>query len=738
MADTPRITPNLDAITPGPKSVTGQAQNPPGQQLSAGTVLHGAVSGNDGDGNTIIKTDALRLVLKTDFPLKKGVDITLRLEQSVQPQAEPRVRITHINGQTAQHWQVSQGQTANMARTSLPAGSASGGVILPESTQAGADKSTQPPQPADARGQIAQQQAQAPQTQRPIGVLLEMTPRGQATQNADGQPAPVATQAQQSAPSAPRAAATQVQITPQEARSMQAVLLRPEASPTIPKAVQAALPQAMAPSQLPASAMPTGQIPPAAQWLKPGLQLTVQVVSAQPPATPAAAPQTLTTQVPPVNVSATSPQTPAPGAQSPMTPTTTAPDTGMPPQAPQTRSGYAAYAQSSGTGAPAPTTPPANPPVATPTAQPTPSNTTGSPVPSTPTGGNITPPPSAGAPATQAPPTTHSAAPLSGQHVTQLLQQASTQPLPPGQMPAIVVGQEKSGAMIVQTQLGTFSLPQLPQAASQPGSVLQLDVQSVQLPDGRAATRLPLPLETGGAVATAAQMTQEGSALFELASTLQQMQGAQAAQALQRVVPHIGNNMTAGMVFFLSVVRKGDVSQWLGRDVIHQLEQMGKGELVQRLGADLAALRTVWEQPAAQPQQTQTNWQALFMPVMADKELQQARLFVKPDGGQDGAEGGRGTRFVVELDLSNLGPMQLDGLVKKRGEQKSFDLVIRTLQPLDEQIQTDVENIYYQSQEAIGFTGKVHFRQEVEFPIKPLEEMPIDASPDGDHGSILA
>ena len=152
MADTPRITPNLDAITPGPKSVTGQAQNPPGQQLSAGTVLHGAVSGNDSDGNTIIKTDALRLVLKTDFPLKKGVDITLRLEQSVQPQAEPRVRITHINGQTAQHWQVSQGQTANMARTSLPAGSASGGVILPESTQAGADKSTQPPQPADARG----------------------------------------------------------------------------------------------------------------------------------------------------------------------------------------------------------------------------------------------------------------------------------------------------------------------------------------------------------------------------------------------------------------------------------------------------------------------------------------------------------------------------------------------------------------------------------------------------------
>lgn len=673
MAEGPRIVPGLSPITPGPTQVTGQGQNPPAPQIPAGTTLAGSVVGMDGKGNPIVQTEALQLVLSTRFPLQTGQQVALRLEQGFAKNVQPHIRIVNVDGKTPAQLQAA-----------LQSAPRSGSAATPP--------------PLNATGGEAS---------RPVGVLLEAIAHKPGAPTAQSQ-TPDAKTSQQPASAPVREAAAQVRVSGQ----LEAVLLRPAASPKVPEAVRALLPQGT-------SASPT----PMETWLKPGLQLQVRVANLLP--------QQLTTP---------SPATPSGNPFSPPAP-----------------AGYAAYAKHS-----ASATPPQNPlptPAASATTSPSPPSPSSPPLPTSQTQPSMPPASTLSPPATQTPPsqtpspqvppsmTQASASPASlppstppgntpvqaPQQVQQALQRAVQQGLPPMQLPAIVVGSEKSGAAIIQTQLGSFSLPQNASAQTlQPGTMLHLEVKSVQLPEPAANARMPLPLQSGGAVASASQLTAEWSALSELVGILQSMQSSAASQALQRVVPHIGSNMTAGMVFFLAVIRKGDVTQWLGKDLTDQLEQMGKSELIQRLGADLSALRTVWGET-----QPQTNWQALFFPVMVDKQMQQARLFVKREPDDKKKSGGTGTRFVVEVELSHLGAMQFDGLVKKREGRNYFDLVIRTLQELGEGIKHDIQAIFQNAQEVTGIAGNLYFRCEEEFPINPLEELQKEDG-EGGHGSILA
>lgn len=657
MVNTPPILPPTSPVTPGPSAV-GHGQNPPLPQLPAGTVLTGTVSAQDASGNTTILTDSLKLVLKTDYPLPKGAEVSVRLDRTlaahlgngktanVQPQ---QVQIVQVDGKPAQ-----------------PAPPAAGGAVN-----------------AAAQRELA----------RPVGMLLDAMPRG-------GAPKPEAAPAQP----APVRAAQAAEVLLSEGQRATAVMLRPAVSGR----AGALLTQLGAQTATPIPASPTSV-------LRPGLQLQVQVVP--PPATSAAA----TVPASPVSTSgapATSPTVPAPAGTTPATPLPAA--TALPPVM---RSGYASYARQ----APA-MQPGAPPPMQPQSAQVQPTQTQPVQPRAIATGAAQTPPlASAGAPS--ASPATPVQVPpaLTPQAVEQLLLRAEAQPLPQGHMPAVVLGKEQGGALIVQTRLGMFTLPQVSAEAAQPGTVLNWQVRGMQLP-AQPAEGLPA-LGQSQLLAATAGLTAEWSALDELTSVLQSMQSGMAAQALQRAVPHVGSQMGAGLLFFMSILRKGDVHEWLGRDLTHQLERMGKGDLVQRLGGDLAAVRSFFvDQPPGQ-------WQAMFFPVMVEGKLEHAQLFLKQDGEEEKKKGGGGTRFVVELELSHLGPMQIDGFIKKRESATQFDLVLRTMAELPDTMRTDIYGIFDNAQKVAGFNGSLNFRLVSEFPVRPLEEM---QQARGGEGGIMA
>lgn len=699
MAYTPPVLPPLNPVASGPAAV-GQQQNPPLPALPAGAVLQGTVSGQDASGNVIIKTDTLQLVLNTQYPLQKGAQVAVRLDHTL----------------TAHLQQSGQSAAAQPRIQQQPV------QIL------SVDGKTAMPQPAatPANAQSSQVQTPAPQSElaKPVGILLDMLNRSGAAKPAGGEAAQqTSATAQQQAPV--RGAAAEVMLS--EGVRATAVLLRPSLAPQAAQILQQLAAQTPMPLPNPSAA------------LRPGLQLQVQVVQTQATQSAAAPPSAQ----PPVSVSGAG-QAAIPAAASAVRPSATA---AVPPSpAVPSPTGVADGTQ------PAPTQPPTSP-LSTYTAPPSPQAASGyasyaKQVPAMISG---SPPPAAGygqtpagqtpaqstAPAQaspQAPTSTVVPQPASvatpvniPQHLTpqvveQLLARAEAQPMPQGQMAAVVMGKEPSGQMIVQTRLGMFSLPQVQAESLQPGNVVTWQVRAA-LPPQMAQEALPMPSAT--ALSAATQMTGEWSAMSELATAMQSMQGTAAAH-MQRVIPHVGSNMGAGLMLFVSMMRKGDVTEWLGKDVMEQLDRMGKADLVPRLGADMAAVRSLFvDQP-------QGNWQALFFPVMVDKQLQHAQMFVKPDEQGDKKQGGGGMRFVVEVELSNLGAMQIDGFVRKREAATQFDLVLRTLNEFPDAMKTDIYEIFEKAQGAAGFNGSLNFRRVHEFPVHPLEEM--EAGKGGNNG----
>lgn len=288
---------------------------------------------------------------------------------------------------------------------------------------------------------------------------------------------------------------------------------------------------------------------------------------------------------------------------------------------------------------------------------------------------------------------------------------ASLQILPGGQIEARVISsQPLHHESIVQTPLGAFRLPYLlPQ-----NSLLVLELGQVTTPPGVSslpAAQVPQDF---------AQLAKQWSSLQETYAALRQIDPALAMQTFQRTAPQIGSQMTAGAMLFITALRNGDLREWLGSKAFDALEQRGRRDLLSRLSADFSTVRNSYLQAPAD------HWQPLLMPMMMGQELHQARLFVKRDREEDKKEKSsheKGTRFVLELELTALGGMQFDGFVKKRENRTIFDLVIRSLAGLESEMREHISRIFNDAAEITGFKGSLQFQVTKEFPIHPMEEV---------------
>ena len=75
--------------------------------------------------------------------------------------------------------------------------------------------------------------------------------------------------------------------------------------------------------------------------------------------------------------------------------------------------------------------------------------------------------------------------------------------------------------------------------------------------------------------------------------------------------------------------------------------------------------------------------------------------------GADG-HGARANRFLIDLTLSRIGELQLDGLVRPR----RFDLILRTHMPLPPEMRQEIGKLFQNSLETLGMTGAFPSRRE--------------------------
>lgn len=201
----------------------------------------------------------------------------------------------------------------------------------------------------------------------------------------------------------------------------------------------------------------------------------------------------------------------------------------------------------------------------------------------------------------------------------------------------------------------------------------------------------------------------------EVLQTLQSHAPLQA-QTLSALVPNSSSPLRAahGALFFLAALRSGDLQSWMGEKAIDTLKRAGKSELLQRLFKEVSDV--------SKSNDTPSEWKSAALPYLHDHHIYRLNLHSKkeyPNQEQPDKKGGT-TRFIIELSLSKIGNVQLDGLFQGNVQQTvgRLDLIVRTQNPFSKASQMEMRKLYSEAIHETNFTGELAFQSDPEQWVK--------------------
>ena len=218
--------------------------------------------------------------------------------------------------------------------------------------------------------------------------------------------------------------------------------------------------------------------------------------------------------------------------------------------------------------------------------------------------------------------------------------------------------------------------------------------------------------------ATQAQATGQSStsniwALFQEIQSALQASNTQAATGMSNLIPSPQNPQALGpaMLFFIAAARGGDLNSWLGDKAIESLNKSDI-QLLSRLSTESANLSQTANEPAG------GEWRSTVLPMAWDGQTHKMALYYKHDSDQDEQEeeaskkaGGRSTRFVFDLNLDQVGHLQIDGLFRPNAQDgKRLDMIVRTEQLFGEAARAHMRRIYASALKQSEITGALDFQ----------------------------
>ncbi len=278
----------------------------------------------------------------------------------------------------------------------------------------------------------------------------------------------------------------------------------------------------------------------------------------------------------------------------------------------------------------------------------------------------------------------------------------------PATLPGVVAPNSLAGRTLLQTPIGLISLDAGPDLTA--GSHVLLEtIGAPQLPAPAAASQ-----NQPGQSARAT-----GWATFTDAMAVLQKADPAAAAALVERLPDFGPQFVPNMATWIAAANTGDMRGWIGDRAIKALEKAGRSDLIAKLEGDMGEMRA----PVSLPQ-TASQWQVLTIPLFFGQQIERVRMTVRRNKGDDEEEGREeeGTRFLVDIDMSRLGALQFDGLIKR--QTKRFDLIVRSRLELPDQVRSDISGIFARSLEGLGMTGNSIFKTAAAF-VEPIPASPI-------------
>jgi hypothetical protein len=695
--------PPVQGIQASQVSQGSNPQTPPAlTSLASGTILSGFIINRDNAGNPILRTDSGDVTFASNFFLKIGSEVVIRVDNSG---GNSLAQILSVDGQPPEVAEKTSGFARQPEVIVTPSYRPPNPLVTLNATL----PANSPP-PAEADPAITvfgtlikpakQATASSPAASLPSGTqltlrlislnvavhpaaeeaLLAQTPHAPSSPQVN--PSYYAAYARATGAPTPPASSTVAAAPVHPELGNNSITVSPTTLPPGANTAQPVLPQSM---PLPAAGGLKAEMTPLPLPAQPIITPTVPQIATASPAAPLENAITVAPQIPMAALPAASP-TPLPATVVPATAPAPIPAVAAPPGVSQPANPLP-QALSALVANPPPAASPASVPVMTVSGVENASTVTSV------ASGNL----------------------LSGQIVT-----------------ATVLGSEPTGEALLQTPAGVVRLQ--PGTVVPSGSVLTLQIVQTTPPSFSTLNSALNPSQSlPNAPAPMKELAQQWTSLQQVYALLAErfallgvdyipvgLPGVAAENTQPGQATLVPQSMTTGLLLFLASLRGGDFRNWLGRDNAGWLEDQGHANLVKRAEKEFASIAQNYAE--AKPGQ----WQSLFFPVAVENHIQQVRMFLKRDrkqGGSQQEKTSEDTRFVIEVDLSHLGEMQIDGFVRKLEKDINFDMIIRSLTPIPKEFQDDILRIYTATGAITGYRGSLVFQPVKEFPVNPIQDI---------------
>lgn len=277
----------------------------------------------------------------------------------------------------------------------------------------------------------------------------------------------------------------------------------------------------------------------------------------------------------------------------------------------------------------------------------------------------------------------------------------SGQTIAPIMLSGLIVDQLSSGQTLVQTALGTLSLVMVPMPQGTPVVLEVAGLASSPAIIGPTALLPPPPLPGWQGLADAFNAIRIAEPAW--------------AQSFLNTLPTPGDRMAPALVALVAGIRGGGGEGVFGTDFFRRLNRLADGDKRDRaVRHDIGAMCSAMERPSGPG----GEWRTFSLPFNSGYTIEPIRLNVRPppcdeENGDKSKGKKEGTRFIVDIALGVLGPLQLDGLIQR--DRRQFDMIIRTNTEMPQEMRQDIAIIFTEACRTLGMTGNAQFQVTTEF-----------------------
>ena len=215
-----------------------------------------------------------------------------------------------------------------------------------------------------------------------------------------------------------------------------------------------------------------------------------------------------------------------------------------------------------------------------------------------------------------------------------------------------------------------------------------------------------------------------------LTKILKQMLPPEQAQLLNQKIPQPDSkNFISDMVGFIKASRSHNLSDWLGKGVVAELNYNN---------ADGAEVVNQLNNVVINSSREAGAWRMVDIPILTEAGIANIRLVVKhnpEDDEEDQPDRPKrpqgGTRFVIDSTFTNLGRFQFDGIALEH--QRRFDLIIRTERYIEDDLCSNLVRLFTTTLQAQNYVGVMSINRREKF-VHPWNDA---VSPQADKGGIL-